>query len=856
MVMNSVDVLNLLVNFSNSNNIKEYDDELTRNFFSHIMLLLIKDEDKYELCKDVNNYLFDEVIKKEEEYKGDIKNVKMNDGKKKKKECDKKNDGKYGNNLEIIILFIDCLFKKCWNESFFNNNNNNNIDISWVYKLFQLKGGEKNKYSRILLNLLKNILIKIQEENPDFSIIIFLLKHIQIKIQNHIKENQDKNMYLFYEKWKNKLTELSSKGLYMYSYKHLLDNIYVKNQVLSECNEDEKKNIIYNNNNDDNNINHNNSEGINNIILTNKQKRYKNLLSTFDLNFEHLCALFVLYLEEVNGNQNYKTSTFQNEVVGLLKNEISKEHKINIDYDDESIIMELINYILYHIILINDKDMRNILIKDFSFAVKEYIYPTHVFTNVCLNIIDLMYFFLTNDMLEKNMVNGNVPIIKTDKMRNGNHNNINNNVDMKKDDNVEETIQSNDKKKVFIYNNENECILDIYYKYMINMYNTDINIDEYLLNDIYNFIILYIDYIYNEEFVKNGHINDIRYYFLLFNKGYMDENVLKKLLYIFNTVINICRKTTTKNGNNEMSLFIKVWEHFECIVRCIENFSVHLLKSNWFKIVELINIVSSIKVMYEKKYEGDKNISDVYDEYNKDTYIHRNHFGKNIEKDIDNNYINTIIHNNEKILFFDYLDFYIFQTCVKRSYNKMNTYMMKDKKMRKEKNDMSSEINFVIYIDYIILKLNEYLIWLLILHKNDSVIRYSLCGLLDYENKKNLEISKILSNETNAIKYTDDPLLCNDKKESDEKKIHILTFINSICDHFLFNIFFMHIVKPTLFIKGDMLYYESRIKNFIMSKILYKYKYAYNYLFKFIISLGNINYFYINLRIILETLLQ
>lgn len=187
---------------------------------------------------------------------------------------------------------------------------------------------------------------------------------------------------------------------------------------------------------------------------------------------------------------------------------------------------------------------------------------------------------------------------------------------------------------------------------MINMYNTDINIDEYLLNDIYNFIILYIDYIYNEEFVKNGHINDIRYYFLLFNKGYMDENVLKKLLYIFNTLINICRKTTTKNGNNEMSLFIKVWEHFECIVRCIENFSVHLLKSNWFKIVELINIVSSIKVMYEKKYEGDKNISDVYDEYNKDTYIHRNHFGKNIEKDIDNNYINTIIHNNEKKFIF------------------------------------------------------------------------------------------------------------------------------------------------------------------------------------------------------------
>lgn len=107
----------------------------------------------------------------------------------------------------------------------------------------------------------------------------------------------------------------------------------------------------------------------------------------------------------------------------------------------------------------------------------------------------------------------------------------------------------------------------------------------------------------------------------------------------------------------------------------------------------------------------------------------------------------------------------------------MNTYMMKDKKMRKEKNDMSSEINFVIYIDYIILKLNEYLIWLLILHKNDSVIRYSLCGLLDYENKKNLEISKILSNETNAIKYTDDPLLlCNDKKESDEKKNTYINF--------------------------------------------------------------------------------
>ncbi|CRH03858.1 rRNA (adenosine-2'-O-)-methyltransferase, putative [Plasmodium relictum] len=736
---NVEDILSLLINFSESIK-KEFNEDIIKNLFSDITLKLISKIDKYELAVNINNYISNEIKQKI------------------------KNDRSY-ENIKVMVLFLDCIFKNYWNSNFAN------IEISWVYSLIKLK----SNYSSTMLNFLNNILFQIKKENSSFCILIFLLIQIKTRIEDNLKENNSENFYFKEVKQNNQNPSLyNSTNEVVGSRKNDLNKItngsdYIKYE--DEIDEKlQKKNDFL------------------------QSSSYQNVLKNFDLNFKDLCNLFILVVEntkEKKRNQNAKNFEF-------IDNDGNNSSE-NMNSNDNNIeIKNIVNDILHYLVFINDKEIRNILIKDFCFIVKEYILTKREFEDICLSIIKKMFLIIRNESLKSNSF-----LCK-------------NEITMKKSTNIKKE--------------KSDFTFEIYYEMCLNYYMNNDKVDEYLLNDFYNFIILYIDYIYNEDFIKSCFIGDVRYQILLFNKAYTNESASKKIIYIFNTIINTYEKL---NYMKEVSVLSEAWQLYECLLRCIQNFSVHLLKTNWYKMVSLLNIVNSIKKKYERIYDcylKEKNNrqlkkSKVLSE--KEEYIKL----KLDDRDEDDRQINAYIKN--KFMFYDEFDYFIFKCCIKND----KSYFLKSNMKFSNSDKKNCETNFGKYFEYIILRLVEYLILLLMIHKNNTVTRFSLCELINYENKE-LDIYANIQKDRTKL----------------SEKIDINVFLNSMNDIFLFHIFFIDSMKPSLFTKGDIPYYEFRIKNFIISKIVKKN--SLYYFKKFLYCLDKINFSFINIRIMLEGLIE
>ncbi|CRG95798.1 rRNA (adenosine-2'-O-)-methyltransferase, putative [Plasmodium gallinaceum] len=718
---NAENILILLTNFSKSIK-KEFDEDIIKNIFSTITLKLIDKINKYELAIHINNYVSNKIKQR------------------------KKNDKSF-EQIKVMILFLDCIFKNYWNNNFVN------LDFSWLFSLIKLKLND----SSILFNLLSNFLFQIEKGNNSFCVLLFLLNHIKIKIEDNLKEDNKKH-FCYKEK------ELNTPNSFFYNSTNEINDVE-KNSPIEIMNGSNY--IKYK----DENLKKND------FLLS---LSYQNFLNNFDLNIKDLINLFILVVES---NKEIKNHSSENSE--FINNNCNNDNENINNISNNTEIKNVVNDILLHLFFINDKEVRNILIKDFCFVVKKYILSKNEFEDICLKIIKRMFFMFRNVSIESSLF-----FCK-------NENNVKQNTNIKEE--------------------KNDFLFEIYYETCLNYFFNNDKIDDYLLNDFYNFIILYIEYIYNEDFIKNGFIGDVRYHLLLFNEAYTNEGILKKIIYIFNTIINICEKI---NYKKEISILLEAWQLYECILRCIQNFSVHLLKTNWHKMISLLNIVNNIKKKYEK----------IYDYYLKEKNNRKLKKSKVLSEKEKDRQIN--IHIENKFIFYDEFDYFIFKCCVKnKSYwSKSNIeFLNNDKKI--------CQTNFGKYSEYIVLRLVEYLILLLIIHKNNTVTRFSLCELISYENKE-LGIYKDIQEDRNTL----------------NENIDINVFLNSMNDIFLFHIFFIYIVKPSLFTKGDLLYYEHRVKNFIISKIV-KNNSLY-YIKKFIFSLEKINFSFINIRIILEGLIE
>ncbi|CXI51523.1 rRNA (adenosine-2'-O-)-methyltransferase, putative [Plasmodium berghei] len=690
---------------------------------------------------------------------------------KKKKKKNSENSEIY-KRINIFIIFLECIFTK------FDDINFLSIDISWIYKLISYK--EDFNYSSFL-NILKTILLFIEkEENKDI-----------VSLDKNTNNTQ-------FGKKKKKLCVV-----------YILLN-RIKTEIENHVKEIKENYIFYKNKIKQLGVIHKNSGNLYDPLCKNQNYNEKektlenqnhiNIINNISLCFKDTCDLFINIIED--------------------KTEIDQ---CSIEWENE--IKEIGKELMLLTPFINDKDIRNYLINTFFFTIKRYIFNKKEYEELCLIVIKVMYLFIRNDV--KSEINSNYNFNEKKELFINNCDGIEN--------------KSYDEKYIlYIYKeiNSNFCTFnnnDVVLNGLVTNLKKDEPVDKNYLNSIYNFLVINIDDLYNIEFVKYAFIDDVRYYLLLYSESYKDEWILKKIIYIFNKIINIYKDTSMDNFR-DCSTFLEAWERYECILKCIENFSIHLLKTNWQKVIDLINMGNQIRKKYElfcdSSFKEKKNIKKIKNPKNCENEQNEKYYDYNKNKNMGINILSYNLKNFQKnnFLFYDSHDYNVFNFCVKK----------------KRENKQFTCTTFGNYSDYIILVLIEYLIWKLLIHDNNTVTRFSLCALI--EQKENYT----KTDNTQNMDYSDENV---DKKSEEIGGIEISILLNSINDIFFFNIFFPECVKPTLFIKGDIPFYEFRIKNLIVSKILNR-KNSIEYIQNFIISLNKINLFYANARIILEAIIQ
>ncbi|CAD2106669.1 hypothetical protein YYG_00958 [Plasmodium vinckei petteri] len=663
--------------------------------------------------------------------------------------------------INIFIIFLECIFTKCDDVSFVN------LDISWIYKLITYK--EHFNYSS-LLNILKSLLLFIEKEENKYNAML-------VQNSSNSQSEQENNFCIVYTLLNRIKTEIEN------NVKEIKDNYFFYKNKISQLSG------IHNSSTDlyDPLYKHNDNNEKEKLITCPK---HINILNNISLCFKDTCDLFINIVE-------HKSETTQ----------------CNIEWGNE--IKETGKELMLLTPFINDKDVRDYLINTFFFTIKKYIFTKKEYEELCLIVTKVMYLFIRNDTTSE--INSNYYSIEKKEL-------FINSSDTIENKNYEEEYI------LYIYKeiNSNFCPSnnsDVVSSGLGKNPKKDESINKNYLNSIYNFLVINIDDLYNIEFVKYAFIDDVRYYFLLYNEAYKDEWVLKKIIYIFNKIINIYEDANMESFR-DCSTFLEVWEIYECILKCIENFSIHLLKTNWQKVIDLINMGDKIRQKYQLLYDSSLNEK-------KNTKKGKNvHNIKMSDKNMDTDPSLCNLENIQKnnFLFYDKHDYNVFNLCVKK----------------KRENKQNLFTAFGNYSDYIILVLIEYLIWKLLIHDNNTVTRFSLCSLI--EQKENYTEKGNTQNKNDSDEGIDE-------KSEEVSGIEINTLINSINDIFFFNIFFPECVKPTLFIKGDIPFYEFRIKNLIVSKILNK-KNSIEYIQNFIISLSKINLFYANARIILEAIIQ
>ncbi|KJP86151.1 hypothetical protein AK88_04202 [Plasmodium fragile] len=534
---------------------------------------------------------------------------------------------------------------------------------------------------------------------------------------------------------------------------------------------------------------------------------YDELLSSEEFHFRALCHLFALVVEKVGRKVTEGSADVERtRHPAHAKKRGQGESGEKGEPSEGTAIWGLakVKYmardILHLLPFVSNAPMRDVIIKDFCNTAKEYLFSRCEMEQVCLEVTQRMFFCVSNGLG-----------LELDGLEEG----------------TEATCS------------EATPLLKTYLAYNTNCYAKEWReTASDLLNDMYTYQVLYMDYLYDENFLMKANLNDVRFFLLLHNRAYMSEEIVKKVIYLFDGLVSGVEGVAERKERGGKQ-FSEAWELYTCILRCMQNFSVHLLKANWHKMVILLRVVSAIRRKYEAKRKEDRRLAKapsggspgVPDEWR------GNH--ESIHPSVSAGEGATWSSSTgDTPAPFDDMDLFIFQCCAGSDVGK-------------------GEMRFLKVWDFLILRQAELLIWLLLRHSNGTVTRFALCQLVsrgDMGCTVGREAAGEVTHVGRSAGGTVGGTAAGGAATPPDGSLDVETLLNCMSDTFLFHIFFNECIRPTLFIRGDIPFYEFRLKNLIVIKVLkgtplLMVKY-------FLLGLHGVRFFHINIRVVLEGLLE
>ncbi|EUD66426.1 hypothetical protein C922_03060 [Plasmodium inui San Antonio 1] len=801
----TADVLTALLSFcrSGTGKVEHREDNLNR-FFCDITEFFMAHVDKKELAMRISNHIASQV------------------------EANNPVDDRTLEQIKILILFLNSLYEKYFSREFLK------IDISWIVHLIKSDGFFTNP---ILFKFLADVLVLTFETreargtNGTLQLLLLLLRGIKGRVETHLREN--KETLLFYRKVQRWFG--SGSGFVSDSASGFVNES--ASGLVSRIEEADKGDA------------------------SDKAPRvgglpYDVLLHGEEFHFRALCHLFALVTEKL-GRKVTEGDTAEGSVAAASpdvertrqarhrgrskqrgqgrsgeKGQIGQNDQ-NGEPSERTAIWRLLQVksiardILHLLPFVSNPQMRDVIIKDLCNTAKEYLFSRSEMEEVCLEVTQRMFFCVSHgaevelDSLNEADVEGGADVVERTRA----------------------TAR------------EATPMISTYLAHNANCYTKEWReTDVQLLSDVYTYQVLYMDYLYDGKFLTEANLDDVRFFLLLHNRAYTSEEIVKKVIYLFDGIVNGIERIPHRKERGKLhqrGQFGEVWDLYTCILRCMQNFSVHLLKENWHKMVSLLRVVSSIRRKYEAKRKGEwkgipsengsskgsskepsKVLSILPDEWHgSSASIQRSlRAGEGTIRGITTARTPTP---------FDDLDFYIFQCCARRDVEK-------------------GQIRFFHLSDFLILRQAELLIWLLLRHSNMTVTRFALFQLVSRGDMgreglgcRGGEVVVGVASSSAA------PLGGTPARGtiSPDGSLDVEILLDCMSDTFLFHIFFDECIRPTLFIKGDIPFYEFRLKNLIVSKVL-KRKNPLLMAKYFLVGLQGIRFFHVNMRVVLEGLLE
>ncbi|VUZ98261.1 rRNA (adenosine-2'-O-)-methyltransferase, putative [Plasmodium vivax] len=527
-------------------------------------------------------------------------------------------------------------------------------------------------------------------------------------------------------------------------------------------------------------------------------------------------------------------------------------------------VKSLARDILHLLPFVSNPPMRDVIIKDLCYTAKEYLFPRREMEEVCLEVTRRMFFCVGNDPGgelgaphggEGVAVEGEAGGEKEVEVEGAE---VEGEVEGDVEGDVEEGEEAElgvDAEPAGATGQEATPLLRTYLAYNANCYAKEgRETDAELLSDVYSFQVLYRDYLYEGDFLAKANLDDVRFFLLLLNRAYTSESVMKKVIFLFDGIVGavdgmasavvgivgavegVARRKGRGKPHQGGGQFAEAWELYKCILRCVQNFSVHLLKENWHKMVGLLQVASSIRRRYEAGWSprglrrrspkgSPKRSSRPPDEW------HANR-GSTHRSALPSEGANRGSTAADTPAPFDDLDYYIFKCCAGSDVGK-------------------GEMKVLQLLDFLLLRQVELLIWLLLRHSNGTVTRFALCQLVS---RGDMGWKAVAKGVANKAANGEAVVVAGEKAPPPDGALDVQTLLDCMSDTFLFHVFFDECIRPTLFIKGDIPFYEFRLKNLIVAKVLKR-----NSLLMakhFLVGLHGVRFFHVNIRVVLEGLLE
>ncbi|CAA9990329.1 rRNA (adenosine-2'-O-)-methyltransferase, putative [Plasmodium knowlesi strain H] len=783
------DVLNSLLSFCRIGTGKvERREDNLNRFFCDMSEFLMAHVDKKELAMGISNHIASQV------------------------EAENPLDEKKFEQIKMLILFLNSLYEKYFSREFLK------IDMSWIVNLIRSNGFN----NPILFKFFTDVLVLTFEATEpgdtggNVQLLLLLLRSIRRRVETDVREN--KETFLFYrevQRWFRSRSELQDEF-------RLADEGDTPDKVLCVG-------------------------GL----------PYDELLCDEKFHFRDLCHLFSLVAEKVGrkvtevggvaGNPDVKC-TRQYKQRGQRENDENGKNDPDGENTERTAIWlmpevkNIARNILHLLPFVRNPPMREVIIKDLGNTMKEYLFTRCEMEEVCLEVTDRMFLCVSNGSgveLRANVEEGVGEVVEEG-------------VGEVVEEGVGEVVEEGVGKTC----EEKTPLMRTYLAYNANCYAKEWReTDTGLLSDVYTYQVLYMDYLYHVNFLTKANLNDVRFFLLLHNRAYTSEDIVKKVIYLFDGIVTTVEGVVQRKEKGKMQegwQFCEVWELYTCILRCLQNFSVHLLKANWHKMISLLRVVSSIRRKYQAKWRengppkgsskgsskrsskwSSNRSSRLSDEWHGNTGTI--HLGVRGREGANRGGIVGATPTP-----FDDLDFHIFECCAESDIGK-------------------GEMKFLHLSDFLILRQAELLIWLLLRHSNGTVTRFALCQLISRGEmgRKELGCMEGKSKEGEVAQEKANPVhggTATGGETQPDESLDVEILLDCMSDTFLFHIFFDECIRPTLFIKGDIPFYEFRLKNLIVKKVLKRnpllmVKY-------FLVGLQGMKFFHVNIRVVLEALLE